>query len=237
MEWCAMGWQYSGGVSRGGEPYATAEHHPSDDGGDAPEGKDDAYDEDYHDYDPNRWRWIAAVAGGILVLAVVATAVLVNSGDGASTSAKVIPPASRPAFTPPVKAPNPSLPRETVSTLTPSVSPTSTAQAAAPPPSETDVPPLPTPTVDPRTVVYTVSGERRPGDLVTVTYTDETGAFRTDLNVALPWTKTVIAPATVLLNSVTAASFASQLNCTITDAAGETVASQNLNLIATTCNR
>jgi hypothetical protein len=124
-----------------------------------------------------------------------------------------------------------------VTTLRPS---TSTAEAAPPTrsvaPSESAAPPPP-PQVGSRTIVYTVSGSKQPFDPVTVTYTDDTGALRTDFDVTLPWTKTLTVNASVLLNSVTAVSFASHLNCAITDANGQTVASQTYNTIATTCNR
>jgi hypothetical protein len=224
-----MSWQYSGGVSRGGDPYDTAEPEPSDDV------------EDYDTYvesDANHWRWVAGVAAAVLLIAVVGTVVIVNGGDSASTAGRIVPSATLPAFSPaPPKPPSPSLPSETVTTRAPS---TSTAEAAPPtqsvPPSESAAPPPPQ--VGSRTIVYTVSGSKQPFDPVTVTYTDETGALRTDFDVTLPWTKTLtVNAASVLLNSVTAVSFASHLNCTITDANGQTVASQNYNTIATTCNR
>ena len=41
----------------------------------------------------------------------------------------------------------------------------------------------------------------------------------------------------MVLKSVTAVSLASHLNCSITDANGRAVASQDFNTIATTCNR
>ena len=42
-----------------------------------------------------RWRPIAAIAGIVFVLAVIATVVIVNGGDSASTSATVVVPPSR----------------------------------------------------------------------------------------------------------------------------------------------
>ncbi len=75
----------------------------------------------------------------------------------------------------------------------------------------------------------------QPIDLVTVVYTDETGALHTDENVALPWRLTVIPD--VPVNSVTATSAGSQLNCWITDASGATVVAQTNNAIAATCTR
>jgi hypothetical protein len=196
----------------------------------------DDYDDDVVFYqDSSPWRWAAAVGGVVLVLAVILAILIVRGGDGSSTMTGVVPSRSAPVLTPPAATSRPSPPPtaslapETVSTVTPS--PTIT-------PSPTEAVPTPaTPQADPRTVTYTVSGSRQPGDIVTVTYLDEAGMPRTDFNVTLPWTKTVISGGNVLLNSVTAVSLASHLNCTITDANGQAVASQDYNTIATTCNR
>lgn len=201
----------------------------------------DGYDDDddvvYYE-DSSRWRWIAAIAGTVLVLAVIGTSMILRGGDSATTTGRVAPSLSAPTITPssattqppvvtkpPATTPSTSLAPETVTTLTPSAT------------TSTEAAPSPTPGVDPRTITYTVSGTRQPGDIVTVTYFDENGSPRTEFNVTLPWTKTVISGGSVLVNSVTAVSVASHLNCSITDANGQTVASQDYNTIATTCNR
>lgn len=88
---------------------------------------------------------------------------------------------------------------------------------------------------DLREVVYTVAGNQRPDDPVTVVYADETGTLQTLRNVTLPWTMTVIP--SVPVNYVTANSAGSQLNCWITDAGGATVARQTEYGPSTTCNR
>lgn len=88
---------------------------------------------------------------------------------------------------------------------------------------------------DLREVVYTIAGNQRPDDPVTVVYADETGALQTLRNVTLPWTMTVIP--SVPVNYVTANSAGSQLNCWITDAGGTTVARQTEYGPSTTCNR
>jgi hypothetical protein len=88
---------------------------------------------------------------------------------------------------------------------------------------------------DLREIVYTIAGNQRPDDPVTVVYADETGTLQTLRNVTLPWTMTVIP--SVPVNYVTANSTGSQLNCWITDAGGATVVSQTNYGIATTCNR
>lgn len=91
------------------------------------------------------------------------------------------------------------------------------------------------PRIETREFVYTVAGNQRPNDPVTVVYADETGALRVAENVTLPWTLTVVP--TLPVTYVTANSTGSQLNCWITDAAGATVASQTLFSPSTTCNR
>ena len=91
------------------------------------------------------------------------------------------------------------------------------------------------PQLDLRQIVYTIDGNQRPGDPVTVVYADETGALQTLENVTLPWTMTLIPDLPV--NYVTANSRGSQLNCWISDASGTTVVSQTDYGTFTTCNR
>ena len=88
---------------------------------------------------------------------------------------------------------------------------------------------------DLREIVYTIDGNQRPNDPVTVVYADETGTLQTLQNVTLPWTMALIPNLPV--NYVTANSAGSQLNCWITDAAGATVARQTDYGPSTTCNR
>lgn len=180
------------------------------------------------------WRWVAAVAGVVLVGAVIGTVMILGGGDSGSTAGKVMPQTSLPAATPPrssapppaATTPSTSLPPETVTRVTPSASsrPQAPTSAAAP-------------AVDARTVTYTVSGNRQLIDLVTVIYTDEQGALQTDVNVALPWSKTVVLNPGVELSSVTATSLAGHLDCIITDASGALIASQNNNSMIATCTR
>ena len=63
------------------------------------------------------------------------------------------------------------------------------------------------------------------------------GALQTDVNVALPWAKTVVLDPGVELRSVTATSVAGQLNCSITDASGATIAAQNNNTLIAACTK
>lgn len=202
---------------------------------------DDTVDDIYADGDDwpadQRWRPIAAIAGIVFVLAVIATVVIVNGGDSASTSATVMVPPSRSA------APRPSLvpvlPPETVTTVTPpSRQPSPTATSAAP----TEIPPpaaVPStpPDVAARTFVYRVTGTKGLLDLVTVVYTDASGAPQTDFNVSLPWSRTVVLNPGVGMRSVVATSLAGHLNCSISDGVGEPVAISTSSAMIATCSR
>ena len=209
------------------------------------QGFDDYEDDDYEDYDDDyqpidrRWIWVAGVAGAILLVAVICTVVILGGGDSGSVSTTVAPPVttSQPAATtsaapvtttPSAPPPVASLPPETVTTVTPtaSVPPSTTPTQAAPPPAPA-----------PNAITYRVTGNRNLLDLVTVIYTDSQGALQTDVNVALPWSKTVVLDPGVTLSSVTATSLTGQLNCSITDAAGAAIAAQNTNTMITNCTK
>jgi hypothetical protein len=192
--------------------------------------------EDYYEPIDRRWIWIAGVAGAILLVAVICTVVILGGGDSGSVSTTVVPPTtSQPAATtsaPPAatrpSAPPPAatLPPETVTTVTPS--------ASAPP---SDAPTGAATAPAPNTITYRVTGNRNLIDLVTVIYTDAQGALQTDVNVALPWAKTVVLDPGVTLSSVTATSVAGQLNCSITDASGAAIAVQNNNTMIANCTK
>lgn len=210
-------------------------YRSADDTGDDSDDYDEFEDEPLLD---RRWMFIAGVAGAILLVAVICTVVILGGGDSGSVSATVAPPpqTSQPATTaapPPAATSAPtSLPAETVTTVTPS--PSATAAAPEPPPAVAAPPP---PAPSPRTITYQVTGNRPLLDLVTVIYTDNQGALQTELNVALPWTKTVVLDPGVELKSVTATSVTGQLNCAITDAAGATLAAQAANTMIATCTQ
>jgi hypothetical protein len=193
--------------------------------------------EEYDDYEPidRRWIWIAGVAGAILLVAVICTVVILGGGDSGSVSTTINPSApsttTQPAATrsaPPVTAAPPaaSLPPETMTTVSPTASapPTNAPTEAAPAPA-------------PNTITYRVTGNRTLIDLVTVIYTDAQGALQTDVNVALPWAKTVVLDPGVTLGSVTATSVMGQLNCSINDAAGTAIAVQNNNTMIANCTK
>jgi Mycobacterium membrane protein len=163
--------------------------------------------------------------------------VIINGGDSASTSATVMVPPSRSA------APQPSLapvvPPETVITVTPpsrrpSPTATSTAPTEVPPPEA--VPSTP-PDVAARTFVYRVTGTKGLLDLVTVVYTDASGAPQTDFNVSLPWSRTVVLNPGVGMRSVVATSLTGHLNCSISDSVGQPVAISTSSAMIATCSR
>ena len=200
---------------------------------------DDGEIEEYYEPIDRRWIWVAGVAGAILLVAVICTVVILGGGDSGSVSTTVAPPVttSQPAATtsaapvtttPSAPPPVASLPPETVTTVTPtaSVPPSTTPTQAAPPQAPA-----------PNAITYRVTGNRNLLDLVTVIYTDSQGALQTDVNVALPWSKTVVLDPGVTLSSVTATSLTGQLNCSITDAAGAAIAAQNNNTMITNCTK
>jgi hypothetical protein len=204
-------------------------------------------DDDYTDvieYDEEsidrRWMWIAGVAGLILFLAIGTTGIILGGGDSGSVTATGTSSAPTATSAPvttsaPVAATpaplSPSLPAETVTT----VSPTAEATAPAPAQPQAVVPPPVAPS--PRTITYRVTGNRQLIDLVTVIYTDQQGALQTDVNVALPWAKTVVLDPGVELKSVTATSVGGQLNCGIYDATGTLIAFQSNNSMIATCTQ
>ncbi|MGN7779780.1 hypothetical protein ACTJJE_09705 [Mycolicibacterium sp. 22603] len=211
------------------------------------------YPADYHETLDRRWIWVAGVAGAILMVAVICTGVILGGGDsgtvtsaGATTSAApaddavTTTAAAPPAAAPPVADTNP----ERVTTVTPTPSATATPEvvptAVAPAPAA-PVPPAPQAAVDPaaaaRTITYRVTGNRQLIDLVTIIYTDQQGALQTDVNVALPWVKSVTLNPGVTLSSVTATSVGGQLNCAILDGNGTALALQTNNSMIATCTR
>lgn len=208
---------------------------------------DAEYDDEVRFYEEpldRRWIWVAAVAGVVLVVAVVCTSVILGGGDSGSVSASLTPSAAPTQTTapaqdatstpvPPRAAPTAPLSPETVTTVTPTPSATVAPEPVAPPVEAAP----PAAAVNPNTITYRVTGNRQLIDLVTIVYTDAQGALQTDINVALPWTKTVVLNPGVQLKSVTATSVAGQLNCSITDASGAVLIQQANNTMITTCTQ
>lgn len=204
---------------------------------------------DYHEPLDRRWIWVAGVAGVILMVAVICTGVILGGGDsgtvsaGVTTSADAEPTAqpsasAAPRATAPAPA-VPSLPPETVTTVTPSATAAPVPEPVPTAPAPVVVPeaPLADPALAARTVTYHVTGNRQLLDLITVIYTDQQGALQTDVNVALPWVKTVTLDPGVSLTSVTATSVGGQLNCSIVDGSGAAVAVQANNTMIASCTR
>jgi hypothetical protein len=190
----------------------------------------------------HRWRPVAAIAGIVFTLAVIATVVILNGGDSASTSATVtaLPTRTVIATPGPTAPPAASLAPETVTTVTPpprkptpSAAPTATPTVVPPPEADQPVPP----DVAARTFVYQVTGTKQLLDLVTVIYTDAQGVPQTDLNVSLPWSRTVVMNPGVPIRSVVATSLTSHLNCSIIDGAGQPIAMSASSSIIATCTR
>ena len=157
---------------------------------------------------------VAMTVIGILGV-TAATMFVIKAGGAATTADPDSPPATR--------------------TVVATIAPNTTAHAASEVPVRLESNGIATAAVDLRRIVYTIAGNQRPDDPVTVVYADQTGELHTDTNVTLPWTMTVTQD--VPVNFVTANSRGSQLNCWITDAGGATVASDTRFAVSTTCNR
>jgi hypothetical protein len=114
----------------------------------------------------------------------------------------------------------------------PSLAPPKTPGAAPP---RTALPP--SATLNPRTVVYSVTGTKQILDLVNVVYTDERGFPVTEFNVSLPWTKMVVLNPGVQTESVIATSLRGRLNCAIVNAAGQPVVAKANSAVIATCTR
>ena len=199
-----------------------------------------------------RWRPVMAILGAVVAIGAIATAVIINSGDSASTKATVVPPMPRPVTSAPAAprttasaSPSPSatpqLPPETFTTVPPRGAPPSTLPLTPPIPVPTAAPvqtaPPPAAAIDPRTVVYTVTGSKQLLDLVNVVYTDAQGYPQTEFNVSLPWSKMIVLNPGVQTVSVVATSFYGRLNCSVVNAAGQTVVASANNGNLATCTR
>jgi uncharacterized protein (DUF58 family) len=160
------------------------------------------------------WPRVAMAVIGLLGI-TAATLFVIKAGGAATTADPDSPPPTR--------------------TVIATLAPTTPHASAEIPVRVESVTPAASARVDLRQIVYTIAGNQRPHDPVTVVYADETGEMHTVENVTLPWTLAVTPD--VPVNYVTANSVGSQLNCWITDASGATVASDTRFGISTTCNR
>ena len=196
-----------------------------------------------------RWRPVVAIAGAVVATCAIATAVILNSGDTATTKATIGAPTPTPktVMTSPSAKPSPpraaapttpQLPPETVTTLAPvpSAAPTRTPTAAPRPVLPPQAAP-PQAVLSPRAVLYSVNGTKQLLDMVNIVYTDAQGFPQTELNVALPWSKVVILNPGVQTQSVIATSIYSRLNCSIVDAQGQPVVVSTNNSMIATCTK
>lgn len=189
--------------------------------------------------------------GAVLAIGAVATAVIINSGDSATTKGTVgVPtprsvisstPHSTPSMSPEPSAPPATstpraLPSETVTSVTPPRTADPRMPTAAPAPSGIPANP-PGAALSPSTVVYSVSGTKQIFDLVNIAYTDARGFPVTEFNVALPWSKVVVLNPGVQTESVIATSIYGQLNCSIVNARGQLVKVSATNSSIATCTR
>lgn len=167
---------------------------------------------------------------------MIATAVIVNGGDGASTSATVVPPKRSITATP---RPSATLPPETATTVTPPPRPPSPTATSSPPP--VIPPPAAIPSVPPevaaRTFTYQVTGTKSLLDLVTIVYADAQGVPQTDFNASLPWSRTVVMNPGAEFRSVVATSLTGHLNCSIMDGVGQPIAVSTSGAMIATCTR
>lgn len=162
---------------------------------------------------------VALTATGVLATAL-ATTYVIKTGTAATVQENQSPRTV-------VATPGPAKPHSAPQAVTVTVSPEIPVrvQGMAASQSPTDL----------RQVAYTVAGNTRPGDAVTIIYADETGTLQRAENVKLPWTMTMTPDLPV--SYVYATSRGSQLNCWITDAGGSTVVSQTNFSPTATCNR
>lgn len=206
-------------------------------------------DEDFEYRPPGsneNWKWVASIAGAVFAIAVIATAVVLSGGNDKPPAAAVTTPV--PSLTPVTTTPPPPPPSVTSSAKpstttvtstpvqeTPTVEPSTEAPPPEPPPSNPMLPPEGQRPITPAAFAYYVTGNQTPGDLLTITYTDGNGVTRTVLGASLPWTMIVTPSPGITGGSITATSFASQVNCSITNSANQMLAVQSNNGIIARC--
>lgn len=202
---------------------------------------------------PPRWPWIVGVTAIIAAIAlVVSVTVLVARTDtdnlaGGETSTTTAPPVQDEitTTTPPPPPPPPSTeeppppPPPTEEPPSPPPETVTVTEPPPPPPSSEAPPPPPTSTTPtgPRQITYSVTGEKAPGDIITVTFMDAAGNRKTQRNVFIPWTMTVIPISRSDVGSVEASSLflVSKLNCSITASDGTVLSSNTPNAARTSC--
>ncbi|MUM16528.1 hypothetical protein FZI91_02240 [Mycobacterium sp. CBMA271] len=205
-------------------------------------------DEDYEYRPPGsneNWKWVASIAAAVFTIAVIATAVVLSGGNDRGAAVAVTTPVS--SLTPVTTTPPPPQPSatsvkpstttvtSTPAAETPSTAPSTEAPPPEPPPSNPMLPPEGQRPISPAAFVYYVTGNQTPGDLLTITYTDGYGQARTVLGASLPWTMIVNPSPGIVGGSITATSFASQVNCSISNSENQMLAVQSNNSIIARC--
>ncbi|AKC39942.1 MmpS3 protein [Mycolicibacterium phlei] len=235
-----------------GDSRYTSDYEPYDDPYDSetsPQYREySGLDEDFEYRPPGsneNWKWVASIAGAVLAIAVIATAVVLSGGEDKPPAAAITTPV--PSLTPvtttaPPPPPSATSTQPSTTTVTstpvqetPSTAPSTEAPAPEPPPSNPMLPPEGQRPITPAAFAYYVTGNQTPGDLLTITYTDGNGTTRTVLGASLPWTMIVTPSPGITGGSITATSFASQINCSITNSESQILAVQSSNSIIARC--
>lgn len=207
-------------------------------------------DEDFEYRPPGsneNWKWVASIAGAVLAIAVIATAVVLSGGEDKPPAAAIttpVPSLTPVTTTPPAPSPSATSAQPSTTTVTttpvqetPSTAPSTEAPAPEPPPSNPMLPPEGQRPITPAAFAYYVTGNQTPGDLLTITYSDGNGTTRTVLGASLPWTMIVTPSPGIVGGSITATSFASQINCSITNSQNQMLAVQSNNSIIARCTK
>ena len=90
----------------------------------------------------------------------------------------------------------------------------------------------------PPQVIYSLTGTKAPGDIITITYTDASGSKRTLRNADVPWSQTVTLVSRSQVGEMQASSLlmASTLNCSITTSEGTVLSSNASNAAEVSCS-
>lgn len=212
---------------------------------------------------PPRWPWIVGVTAIIAAVALVVSVSLLVTGtetdelaNPATTTTTTLPPVQDEITTttpppppppPPTEEPPPPPPETVTVTEEPPPPPPAPAPPPVeespppPPPQATTTAPPPPPTTTrrsgPRQITYSVTGNKAPGDIITVTYVDASGRSRTQRNVYIPWSLTVTPISQSAVGSLEASSLflVSRLNCSITTSDGTVLSSNTGNSAQTSC--
>jgi outer membrane biosynthesis protein TonB len=225
----------------------------------------DSYDQTVREEEAGapRWPWVVGVAAIVAAIVLVVsvsllfartdTNKLATPGTASSTPpiqdeiiATTPPPPPLPP--PPSSQPPPPPPPQTVTVTPPPPPPPPPTSEAPPPPPVTTAPPASptaaappppatTTTAGPRQVTYSVTGNKAPFDVITITYVDASGQRRTLHNAYIPWSITLTPISQSDVGSVEASSLLrlSKLNCSITTSDGRVLSSNTSDAPQASC--